>query len=39
LRKVNNDVVSISFDERKTLFDLDELINVFAKLKKVENRT
>lgn len=38
IRKINNDFVSISFDELSTLYDLDELIGIFSHLKKISNR-
>jgi len=34
LRKVDNDHVSISFDEISTLYDLDQIISIFASIKK-----
>jgi len=34
LRKIDQDHVSISFDETTTLYDMDQLIEIFAALKK-----
>jgi len=34
IRKIDDKYVSISFDEMSTLYDLDELIEIFCGLKK-----
>ena len=34
IRKIDNDHVSLSFDEVTTLFDLDQVIEVLANLKR-----
>ena len=34
IRKVDDDFVSVSFDELSTLYDLDQLIEIFASLKR-----
>lgn len=34
LRKIDNNHVSVSFDELTTLYDLDNIIDIFATLKK-----
>ena len=34
IRKVNDDIISVSFDEVKSLYDLDQLCEIFANIKK-----
>lgn len=34
VRKIDDNFVSVSFDEMKTIYDLNELINIFAAIKK-----
>lgn len=34
LRKINDQFISVSFDELSTLYDLDQLIDIFTSLKK-----
>lgn len=34
LRKINDNFISVSFDELSTLYDLDQLIDIFTSLKK-----
>jgi hypothetical protein len=39
LRKIDEDLVGISFNETTTIYDLDEVIEIFADLKEKRNHS